>query len=88
MSEMLEGLLVAAETPVVEMEELQGIIAEGLATIPFPADLEATAKRNSPVRCSCPGVHPLIPGVALPAVVAAKPYLERMFAREGSVRYA
>ena len=29
MSEKLEGLQVTAETPVVEMEELQGVIAEG-----------------------------------------------------------
>jgi RNA polymerase primary sigma factor len=29
LSEILEGLLVATETPVVEMEELQGVIAEG-----------------------------------------------------------
>jgi RNA polymerase primary sigma factor len=29
LSEMLEGLLVATETPVVELEELQGLIAEG-----------------------------------------------------------
>src|SRR6476620_4783323 len=42
---MLEGLLVATETPVVELEELQGIIAEGqerglLASATLAAALE------------------------------------------------
>src|SRR5260370_30050296 len=59
--------------------------AESPATITFPADLKPGAERNSPIRRSRPGVHTLIAGVALPAVVSAKPYLEGVLAREGPV---
>src|SRR6266550_8761629 len=55
--------------------------AESPAAITFPADLKAGTERNPPIRRSCPGVHTLIAGVALSAIVSAKPDLERVLAR-------
>ena len=55
MSEILEDLLVATETPVVEMEELQGIIAEGQERGFLPSATARQEIRVVKMRRSIPG---------------------------------